>query len=214
MNTGKRVLIFDLGGVVLDIYADRTFRAFAELGLQPAFLNEAYCINDGMMQRFECGSLSADDMFSYVEAALSGATNNIPADELRRRIVKAWCAMLGNVDTEKLQRLLQLRAKGYRVILLSNTNVAHWKAIEERFGDSGFTPRECFDKLYLSFEMGYIKPDKNIFLRLLDAEGVSPCDCLFFDDSQANCDAAMAIGIDAVVVERNAKWSGTIIDSL
>lgn len=211
MNIGRKVLIFDLGGVILDIHAEKTFSAFAELGLQPSFLNEAYCVNDSMMQRFERGLLSADEMFSYVEGALD-STHGLSPQELRSKVVNAWCAMLGDIDEAKLHRISELRAKGYRVLLLSNTNEVHWAAVEKKFMEKGFLPSDCFDKLYLSYKMGYIKPGREIFLQLLKSEGVSAGDCIFFDDSQANCDAAKELGIDAVLVERNTSWHENIIN--
>ena len=51
------------------------------------------------------------------------------------------------------------------------------------------------------------KPEPEIFLELLRCEGAEPQDCIFFDDSQENCDAARSMGIDAVKVERNAAWN-------
>ena len=211
MNIGRKVLIFDLGGVILDIHAEKTFSALAELGLQPSFLNEAYCVNDSMMQRFERGLLSVDEMFSYVEGALD-CTHVLSPQELRSRVVDAWCAMLGDIDEAKLHSISELRAKGYRVLLLSNTNEVHWGAVEQKFMEKGFLPSNCFDKLYLSYKMGYIKPGQEIFLQLLKSEGVSAGDCIFFDDSQANCDAAKELGIDAVLVERNTSWNKNIIN--
>ncbi len=212
MNIDKKVLIFDLGGVILDIYPEKTFKALAELGLSPTFLNEAYCINDSMMQRYERGLLSADEMFSYVEHALSAGRCNIHTAELRSRVIDAWCAMLGGINMAKLNKICELRTKGYRVVLLSNTNETHWAVVEAEFAGKGILPSECFDALYLSYKMGCIKPGNEIFLQLLESEGVLPSDCMFFDDSQANCDAASAIGIEAQLIERNAQWSEHVMN--
>lgn len=67
---------------------------------------------------------------------------------------------------------------------------------------------ELFDALYLSYKMRMRKPEPEIFLELLRSEGAEPNECLFFDDSQQNCDAARSLGIEAIMVERNASWSG------
>ena len=91
--------------------------------------------------------------------------------------------------------------------MLSNTNAGHWQAIEQRFfNTTGELLVNNFDALYLSYRMHMRKPERNIFFELARCEGVEPCECLFYDDSAENCDAACSVGIDAVVVERNSSW--------
>ena len=131
------------------------------------------------------------------------------AAELDDEVQRVWNLMLGDIPAEKLRRLEALRDAGYRVVMLSNTNSGHWPRIEELFVEAcGKLPAECFDALYLSYQMHCRKPDSEIFLSLLENEGAEPADCLFFDDSAENCAAARALGIDAVLVERNASWEG------
>ena len=59
--------------------------------------------------------------------------------------------------------------------------------------------------------MNLRKPEREIFLELLSSEGADAADCIFFDDSAANCEAARLVGIDAVLMERNAEWSDSIM---
>jgi putative hydrolase of the HAD superfamily len=93
----------------------------------------------------------------------------------------------------KLEFVKQLRNEGYATYLLSNTNDAHWKYILET---SFPEPTEnYFDKCFLSQEMGMAKPDIEIYAEVLRQIGTPADECLFIDDSSANCKAAETLGI-------------------
>jgi putative hydrolase of the HAD superfamily len=148
-------------------------------------------------------------MFGYIKSFIPASVAEKMGDSLNCEIQRVWNLMLGDIPAAKLQRLAALRSAGYRVVMLSNTNSGHWPCIEEKFIEAcGKLPSECFDALYLSYLMRCRKPDSEIFFSLLKSEGVEAGDCLFFDDSAENCAAARALGIDAVLVERNASWEG------
>ncbi len=209
MLKGKKVLIFDLGGVVIDLFVDRTFAAMAALGVPAEMLTECGCLMNSMMMQFDRGDITADEMFGYIKSFLPAAVREKTGAGLDGEIQRVWNLMLGDVPQAKLQRLAALRGAGYRVVMLSNTNSGHWPRIEQLFIEAGGKlPSECFDALYLSYLMRRRKPEPGIFLTLLESEGVEAADCLFFDDSAENCAAARALGIDAVLVERNALWEG------
>ena len=203
MLTGKKVLIFDLGGVVLDLFVERSFAAMLSLGVPAEMLTESGCLMNERMMQYDRGDITTDEMFGYIKSFVPQAV------ELDDKVREIWNLMLGNIPVAKLLRLATLRQAGYRVVMLSNTNSGHWPRIEELFVEAcGKLPAECFDALYLSFLMRCRKPEPGIFLSLLESEGVEAADCLFFDDSAENCAAARALGIDAVLVERNASWEG------
>ena len=209
MLKGKKVLIFDLGGVVIDLFVDRTFAAMAALGVPADMLTERGCLMNSMMMQFDRGDITADEMFGYIKSFLPAAVRKKTGAGLDGEIQRVWNLMLGDIPADKLQRLAALRSAGYRVVMLSNTNSGHWSRIEQLFIEAGGKlPSECFDALYLSYLMRRRKPEPGIFLTLLESEGVEAADCLFFDDSAENCAAARALGIDAVLVERNALWEG------
>lgn len=209
MLKGKKVLIFDLGGVVIDLFVDRTFAAMAALGVPADMLTERGCLMNSMMMQFDRGDITADEMFGYIKSFLPAAVREKTGAGLDGEIQRVWNLMLGDIPADKLQRLAALRGAGYRVVMLSNTNSGHWPRIEQLFIEAGGKlPSKCFDALYLSYLMRRRKPEPGIFLTLLESEGVEAADCLFFDDSAENCAAARALGIDAVLVERNALWEG------
>lgn len=207
MQKDKKIIIFDLGGVVLDLYVERSFAALAKLGISTDMLTEKNCLMNEKIQSFDRGDISADDFFSYIESCLPADIRELSSASLRERVQDIWCMMLGDFSHKKLQIIKALRAKGYRVVMLSNTNEGHWQAIENCFFNASGEPlRSCFDALYLSYRMHMRKPEKGIFLELMRCEGVTPEECIFFDDSAENCDAARSVGVDAVLVERNSSW--------
>ena len=210
MHNNKKIIIFDLGGVILDIYVERSFKALAMLGISADMLDETSCLMNEKIQLFDRGDISADDFFSYIESFLSGNACVLHPDDLRERVQDVWNMMLGDFPCEKLQTIRELRAKGYRVVMLSNTNEGHWHAIEQRFfRASGEQLEDCFDALYLSYRMHRRKPEKEIFLELMSCEGIAPEECIFYDDSFENCEAARNVGIEAVLLERNSQWGNT-----
>lgn len=204
---GKKVYIFDLGGVLLDLDVERSFGALAGLGMNPALLTEKDCLVNEMIQRFDKGDVEEDAFFGYIASCLPAS--GLAGKALRERLADAWNMMLGGIAPEKLRVISELRSRGDRVVMLSNTNIAHWPRIEEIFVEAaGKGPSEIFDALYLSFRMHERKPCAEIFHELLHDEDVAAGDCIFFDDSAENCEAAQRLGIKSVLVKRNASWNG------
>ena len=207
MYSDKKIVILDLGGVVLDINVNLSFGALVALGLDARMLTEENCLVNETILKFDRGEISSDEFYSYIEGWLPEQVRLLPAEDLRERVADIWNMMLGSYAPAKIERIRELRSQGKRVVLLSNTNDGHWDEIERRlYHAEGCHLEELFDELYLSYRMRMRKPEPRIFLELLRCEGAEPQDCIFFDDSQENCDAARSVGIDAVKVERNAAW--------
>ena len=207
MFEGKKVLIFDLGGVLIDLHVERSFAALAALGVEQSLLTETECLLNEYMLRFDRGDISAAEMFGYISSQLPQQVREEAGESIHLRIQEMWNAMLGKYDSGKFSAIEELRERGYRVVLLSNTNDGHWGEIERKFQATMGRPLSSyFDALYLSYRMHRRKPEPEIFRALLDAEGVEPAETLFFDDSAENCDAARALGMGAVLMERNASW--------
>jgi len=103
--------------------------------------------------------------------------------------------MLLNIPREKLDLLLELRER-YMVYLLSNTNQIHWDyAGEEMFNYRGFRADDFFEDTFLSFKMHLAKPDKAIYEKVMKEANILPEETFFIDDSETNCRAAAALGI-------------------
>ena len=188
MDKKIRNIVFDLGGVLVDL----DFKA-AINGLQKAgFANVKEQLQafdrEGIFQKFELGEMSADEFRSAIREDSTVSLTDEEVDGL-------WNAMLLEVPREKLELILHLRGK-YMVYLLSNTNSIHWDYVcKNAFNYRGFRVNDYFEETFLSYEMHLAKPDKAIFEKVLEEANLLPEETLFIDDSEANCKAASELGI-------------------
>ena len=190
MDKKIKNIVFDLGGVLVDL----DFKA-AINGLQKAgFANVKEQLQafdrDGIFQKFELGEMTAKEF----RTAIRGNSTVELTDE---EVDVLWNAMLLEVPREKLELILHLRGK-YMVYLLSNTNSIHWDYVcKNAFNYRGFRVNDYFEETFLSYEMHLAKPDKAIFEKVLQDANLLPEETLFIDDSEANCKAAEEVGIHA-----------------
>ncbi len=189
-------LIFDLGGVIVDLDLAKCIQNFKELGLENI---EQYLSNFGQkdfFMQFEKGQIGIP--------AFRNEIRKLAGTELSdAQIDKAWCSFLTQIPVEKLHLLSELKKK-YRLLLLSNTNPLHIQtAVAAEFSKTGKTMQDFFDKCYLSYEMGMVKPDVEIFEALLADAQVKAEECLFLDDGKKNIDTAAALGIQTYWVKPN-----------
>ncbi len=107
----------------------------------------------------------------------------------------ALCSFLIDIPDYKLDMLLALRRRGFRLFMLSNTNSIMMEYIANRmFRKQGLTVDDYFDRLFLSYEMGMAKPDPEIFEAMICRTGIDPSCSLFIDDSPSNVETARALG--------------------
>lgn len=90
----------------------------------------------------------------------------------------------------------QLQSARHRTGVLSNTCECHWDYCAS--GRYAFLPGG-FEQIVLSYEVGSMKPEPDIYRAAIDAAGVAPDEIFFIDDRQENVDGALAAGIDAVL---------------
>ena len=190
MDKKIKNIVFDLGGVLVDL----DFKA-AINGLQKAgFANVKEQLQsfdrEGIFQKFELGEMTAEE---FRTAIRENSTVTLTDEE----IDALWNAMLLEIPREKLELILDLRGK-YMVYLLSNTNSIHWDYVcKNAFNYRGFRVKDYFEETFLSYEMHLAKPDKAIFEKVLQDANLLPEETLFIDDSEANCKAAEEVGIHA-----------------
>jgi putative hydrolase of the HAD superfamily len=180
-------ILFDLGGVIVDINRAAAINKFKEIGVGNI---EEYLDpyrQKGIFHKIEDGSISREDFY---EEIFKLAGKRIDTKE----IDQGWFDFLLPVEQDKLDFILELR-KRYKVLLLSNTNdiVMSW-ARSEKFSPAGKPLDFYFDEMYLSFELKCMKPDPDIFHKMIDLSGINPAETLFIDDSKANIDAGNALG--------------------
>ena len=189
-------LIFDLGGVIVDLDLAKCIQKFKSLGLENI---EQYLSNFGQkdfFMQFEKGQIGIPAFRNEIRKLAGTELSDVQID-------KAWCSFLTQIPVEKLHLLSELKKK-YRLLLLSNTNPLHIEtAVAVEFSKTGKTMQDFFDKCYLSYEMGMVKPDVEIFEALLADAQVKAEECLFLDDGKKNIDTAAALGIQTYWVKPN-----------
>ena len=196
-----KTIVFDFGGVIFDLDRDGAVQAFKRIGLSDADVRLDKYHQRGIFQLLEEGRLTPDQFKAQLEPLCGRALTHA-------EVQRAWMGYVGSpVDKRKLDYLDDLRRRGYGVMLLSNTNpyVQEW-ADSESFTPWGRTLGSYMDRLFLSFQMGVMKPDPRIFRMMLDDAGLVPEETLFIDDGQSNVDAACELGIKAINPGENADW--------
>lgn len=192
-------ILFDYGGVLVDLDRRRCEAAFDALGFDIRPYLGTYA-QAGIFSQFERGELSVPG-FCEAFRRLSGRPDL--ADEA---IVDAWRQYLVGVPDDRLDTLLRLR-RHYRLHILSNTNPVHWQlALDCHFRRDGLTVADFFDRCFLSYELGVEKPAPEIFRAVTDGLGCAPADILFLDDSEANCAAARRCGLQARLAPAGGAW--------
>lgn len=186
-------LLFDLGGVILDIDRTKAIDALAAIGMRdPGSLLGDYG-QKGPFLALERGEITPaqfrDELRRYFDRPVT--------DE---EIDAAFCEFLRGIPTERLHALEELH-KRFRIYLLSNTNALMWyRYILPEFTKDGHDINYYFDGLIASFEVKAYKPEPAIFHATADILGIEPSETLFYDDSQANVDAARREGFHATLV--------------
>ncbi|SLM61177.1 MULTISPECIES: glucose-1-phosphatase [Dickeya] len=181
--------IFDLGNVVIDVDFNRVLGVWSSLSGAPlATLRERFTMGHTFEQH-ERGEISDEEFASRLchEMGISLSFEQFSA---------GWQAIFHGIRKDVIDIMYRLRQEGHRVVILSNTNRLHCQCWPALYPD--VIP--AADKLYLSQEMGYRKPEAAIYQQVLREEGVSAADACFFDDNPANIDAAQSLGIRAILV--------------
>lgn len=184
-----RNIIFDLGGVIINLDMPATARAFRALGMTDFDLHYTQAKQSGLFDAFDKGKISPQDF-------RDGLKPHLPAHTTDAQIDEAWNAMLLDIPVKRLEELNELK-KNYRLFLLSNTNEIHVTAfsayMQRTFGFSDFSG--YFENAYYSCRIGMRKPDKEIFDFVLTENKLLPSETLFIDDSVQHVEGARLSGI-------------------
>jgi glucose-1-phosphatase len=196
MIKGIKHIIFDLGGVLINIDYRLTEQAFIDAGITnfPALYSQLQ--QSDLFDKWETGAISREEFISALQHISA-----IPITEAQ--IITAWNAMLLDFPVRRLQILQQLRLY-YDLFLLSNTNEVHEEGFNSILMRSHGIPNigVFFDKVYLSHRVGLRKPGKEIFERVLNDNGLKPSETLFIDDSPQHIATANELGIQTIYLEK------------
>jgi len=182
-------IIFDFGGVLIDIDYDLTIQAFEKLGVSDFQQRYSQANQIGLFDDLETGKISP-------QAFINKMLEFVPSGVSANKIVFAWNSMLKDVPMETIDILIRLKQSKIKVYLLSNTNAIHIDAALRKWEKA--TPNsfyDMFDKVYLSHEIGLRKPTKEIFDFVIDDQQLIPSKTLFIDDSVQHIEGAKLAGL-------------------
>lgn len=196
---GVRNLLFDLGGVIMNLRRENCVEALEQLGLKDADeMLGLYCQTGPFMQ-LEEGKITPAEFRAEIRRHIGCEVSDAEMDDAFNRF------LLG-IPVERLRALESLR-KQYKIYMLSNTNAIMFDSkIKTDFQIDGKNREDYFDGMCLSYEEGCAKPDLQIFHNVLDKFGIKAEETLFFDDSQANLEAAARLGFRTWLVEPGTEF--------
>lgn len=193
-------LLFDLGGVIMDIRRENAVKALEAIGMADAndFLGEYS--QKGPFLALEDGSMTVDEFRAEIR-------NHINANVSDGAIDAAFCEFLIGIPVHRLVALRELRQR-YGIYMLSNTNPIMWNTrIAEEFRHEGREMADYFDGIVTSFEARSVKPDVSIFETVIEKCGLVPEETVFLDDSQRNLNAAAQLGFNTILVSPGAEFT-------
>ncbi|AXF66822.1 MULTISPECIES: glucose-1-phosphatase [Leclercia] len=181
--------IFDLGNVIVDIDFNRVLGAWSNFSRVPlATLKQSFTMGEAFHQH-ERGEIS-DEVFA------EKLCHEMALPLSYEQFSHGWQAVFVGIRPEVIAIMHKLREQGHRVVVLSNTNRLHTTFWPEEYPEV----KAAADKIYLSQEMGMRKPEARIYQAVLQAEGFSAADAVFFDDNVDNIEGANQAGITSILV--------------
>lgn len=200
-------LLFDLGGVIMDIRKDNCVEAFERLGLKNANSYFGDFSQQGPFMLLERGDITVDQFHEALRADLPAGTTDAQIDD-------AFCQFLIGIPVRRLHSLEQLRRR-YPVYMLSNTNPIMWNSkIRTEFEKDGHDREYYFDGIVTSFNARSLKPEPRILEYAVNTLGIDPSETLFLDDSQVNLDAAADLGFKTALVPSDTDFEEVLAEVL
>ena len=194
-----RNLLFDLGGVIMNLNRLRAVHALEALGMVTASQVLGEYAQSGPFGALESGTISVDEFHCRMARLID---RPVSAEQIDR----AFIQFLDGIPAYRLDALTELRRR-YGIYMLSNTNPIMWDTeIRHQFRQQGREVEDYFDGIVTSFQTGVMKPDAAIFRYTQQHLGIEPAETLFLDDSEANCAAARALGWHAACVPPGTEF--------
>ena len=195
---GIKNIIFDLGGVLLNIDPKKTIEAFGQLGMPQLIGDKGLSYDHDIFYLMEQGQITPDEFRNGVRKLLL-------RDFTDHQIDDAWTAMLLDFPAIRVELVKNLR-KEFNIYLFSNTNAIHVAKYQANFRNQhGFEVSSLFEKAFHSNEIGYRKPTPESFQEIIRLSEIIPEESLFIDDSLQNVEAAIATGLKGFWLEPGQK---------
>lgn len=199
-------IVFDFGGVLVDLAPEEAIRRLISLGIHDAAeLLDPY-LQKGIFRLLEDGTLSTNAFEQRLE--------EIYYRHFRHEdLLWAIGGFIKEVPAYKLNYIDSLRSTA-RVSVLSNTNPYILEHIYSKEFFNGKAITDLVDKVYASCEMRLLKPSADIYLSMLHKGGMKASETLFLDDSQANVEAAKKVEINSLLVQNGEDWKKRIEEAI
>ena len=190
MNLKFKAIIFDLGGVILNIDYHKTINSFKKMGVDNFEELYTQAQQHHIFDKFETGKITPQEFRNYIKSVADVELTNQQIDD-------AWNAMLLDLPQHRIDLLNQLK-KEYPIFLFSNTNAIHLKAfknsIKNQYGNENLLD-DTFNKTYYSHILGKRKPNTNGFEQIIKENNLQANKTLFIDDSQQHIEGAKKVGL-------------------
>ena len=184
-------ILFDLGGVILDINVQATLKGFYELGFPAELMEYPHSMKTDIFFKYQTGKLDTRQFRNEIRRVAG-------VDMTDRAFDEAWNAMLVRIPKERTALLKEL-SKHYSLYMLSNTSELHVAVFEKMYLDAaGESMHHVFKKIYYSHEIGWHKPDYQAWEHVIKDAGIKPQETLFLDDDIHNIKASQELGFQAI----------------
>ncbi len=187
-----RNIIFDIGGVLIDLQPQRTLSALrALLDETIEELSDRSLLGGGQnewVDKYMTGDIADEAFFAGL---LNHAKAGVKTEDLRC----AWDSMMMGLPARRVEAIQSLHREGVRVALLSNINDEHLRVTKEMFAKADFLLGRDYDYAFYSNELHLAKPDAAIYRLVLEQTGFAPEETLYIDDLTQNVAAAEGVGL-------------------
>lgn len=203
----KKAVIFDMGGVLIDLDLEKCKDAFKkDLGYENIDNILDPCHQKGIIGEMEEGMIDAD---TFRKEILAGSRPGVLPED----VDKALWNILSGIQPYKIEMLKRIAAS-YEVYMLSNNNPICLPYAVRMFEEAGFSMKTDFRKCYMSFEMKALKPSAAFYKAVVADIGLPAEEMLFIDDSRLNVEGAVAAGLPAVYYEPGSDLSALLAEVL
>jgi len=199
-----KAIVFDLGGVILNIDYQNTIQKFKLLGVKNTEDFYSKKSQSNLFNQFEKGEISKKKFFAELQqkAPLSST----------KELKDAWNSMLLDLPSKRIDILKKI-SLNYSIFLLSNTNNIHISKFKQKIGKTRYNEfYELFSKVYYSHEIGMRKPESRVFKLVLTENNLSSSEVLFIDDSIQHIESAQKLGIKTYHLSNNEDISTLLPD--
>ena len=199
MISGIKTIMFDMGGVLINLNKQACINAYKALGYDNVEELIGNYSQQGAFLQLESGQISTKKFRDIIRREIKKPITDKQIDD-------AFIAFLVDMPDYTLNMLSELK-KQSRIFMLSNTNGIIMNYVRHNiFNREGLTIDDYFDRLFLSYEMGTVKPDSLIFEKVIEETGIDPTETLFLDDSKKNIEVAEKLGFKTFVVTQGQDY--------